>query len=394
MALRLLARSKVSNARLGLLTTKDGVLETPAFVAVGTNAALKSVDLRDVPDIDALFVNAYHLMLHPGVDVIHRAGGVRNFMATEKVVMSDSGGFQVFSLKYGTVHSELSPSLKMRSGRKIRKDGVSSEVKVRESGVTFRSYRDGSHLHLSPEVSVSAQKKINSSIIMPLDELPPYHTTPDVLRTSLERTHRWMARSLDTHLGAPQGQLCYGIVHGGSVPALRKESVDFCVSHGFDGFAIGGALGKDADELSSIVRFVMDDAENGEGCGLRDVAVRTGRPVHALGIADPWNIRRLVRFGVDTFDGCFVTKISRHGAMLTGDPRNPTRLSVKSGRWKDTHERLDCECSTCTQYTLSYLHHLIKAREPLADALLSIHNLTFVGRVMKTIREDIRQGEL
>lgn len=394
MALRTLAKSHLSQARLGLLMTKDGVLETPSFVAVGTQAALKAVDLRQVPDLDCLFVNIYHLMVAGSVGVIDEAGGIRSFMGTDKVVMSDSGGFQVFSLKHGTVHEELklSPSLKKRSARRNRGGAVlrSSDVKVSESGVEFRSYRDGSRLFLSPEASVSAQKSISSSIIMPLDELPPYHTSPQELKSSLDRTNRWMDRSLQTHKLQPhKGQLCYGIVHGGSVKELRKESVEYCVSNDFDGFAIGGALGKDAEELSGIVRYVMSDA------GLRDVAHRTDRPVHVLGIADPWNIRRLVQMGCDTFDGCFVTKISRHGTMLTGDVRDPSRLSIKSGRWKHKHERLaGCECSTCTQYTHAYLHHLFKAREPLVSALVSVHNLSFMARVMRTIRGDIRGGAL
>lgn len=395
MALRTLARSHVSQARLGLLTTKDGVVETPSFVAVATQAALKAVDLRQVPDLDCLFVNIYHLLVSRSVDVISDAGGVRSFMGTDKVVMSDSGGFQVFSLKHGTVHDELklSPSLKMRSARNNRRDAVlrSSDVKVSEEGVAFRSYRDGTRLLLSPEASVSAQKSISSSIIMPLDELPPYHTCSQELKSSLDRTNRWQDRSLETHKGQPhKGQLCYGIVHGGSVQALRKESVEFCVSRDFDGFAIGGALGKDASELYQIVEYVMSDA------GLRDAANRTDKPVHVLGIADPWNIRRLVQLGCDTFDGCFVTKISRHGTMLTGDVRNPSRISIKSGRWKDMHERLEmCECPTCSTYSLAYLHHLFKARErELVSQLLSIHNLSFMTRVMQTIREDIQQGDL
>ncbi len=397
MALRTLARSHVSQARLGILTTKDGVVETPSFVAVATQAALKAVDLRQVPDLDCLFVNIYHLLVAGSVDVIGNAGGVRSFMGTEKVVMSDSGGFQVFSLKHGTVHDELklSPSLKMRSakGNKNNRNLKPSDVKVSEEGVTFRSYRDGTRLFLSPEASVSAQKRIASSIIMPLDELPPYHTSSQELKSSLDRTNRWQDRSLETHRerGLPHtGQLCYGIIHGGSVQALRKESVDFCVSRDFDGFAIGGALGKDAGELYDIVEYVMSDAK------LRDVADRTDRPVHVLGIADPWNVRRLVQLGCDTFDGCFVTKISRHGTMLTGDVRNPSRLSIKAGRWKDVHDRLEgCQCSTCSLYSLAYLHHLFKARErELASQLLSTHNLSFMTRVMQTIRDDIRCGSL
>jgi queuine tRNA-ribosyltransferase len=396
MALRTLARSHVSHARLGVLTTKDGVVETPSFVAVATQAALKAVDLRQVPDLDCLFVNIYHLLVAGSVDVISNAGGVRSFMGTEKVIMSDSGGFQIFSLKHGTVHDELrlSPSLKMSAPRSRKNNNRilrPSDVKVTEEGVTFRSYRDGTRLFLSPEASVSAQKSISSSIIMPLDELPPYHTSSEELASSLDRTNRWMDRSLETHRRGPQtGQMCYGIIHGGSVPSLRKASVDFCVSRDFDGFAIGGALGKDAGELWNIIQYVMS------GARLREVADRTDRPVHVLGIADPWNIRRLVQLGVDTFDGCFVTKISRHGTMLTGDVRNPGRLSIKAGRWKDVHDRLEgCHCPTCSQYTLAYIHHLYKARErELVSTLVSIHNLTFMTRVMQTIRDDIQRGSL
>ena len=199
----------------------------------------------------------------------------------------------------------------------------------------------------------------------------------------------------------------YGIVHGGSDKELRRQSVAFCTDQErpFDGFAIGGALGKDSTELEEIVRFVMDgDGHNGHNgdhaaFGLRAVARATHRPVHVLGIADPWNIRKLVTHGCDTFDACFATKISRHGTLLCGDPSSPSRFSINSGRWKQTtdaplSETTGCDCSTCCRFTPAYVHHLVKAREPLADTLISIHNLSYMTKVMDRIREDIKNGVL
>jgi queuine tRNA-ribosyltransferase len=394
MALRTLRASRTSYARLGLLETKDGIVETPAFVAVATNAALKAVDLRLVPGLDMLFCNTYHLLLHPGTDVIAECGGLNSFMNTDKVIMTDSGGFQVFSLKYGTVQEELghTPSLKKASGSMKSRGhgkGHASAVRVMDTGVTFRSYRDGTRLELTPEVSVTAQKELNGSIIMPLDELPPYHVTREELVASVSRTHRWQKQSLETHHGKPNGQLMYGIVHGGSDKELRKESVKFVTDHGFDGFAIGGALGKNSAELCAIVDWTMG------ACGLRAAARDTHRPVHVLGIADPCNIRELVKMGCDSFDACYATKISRHGAMLCGDVRQPGRISIKSSRYKHAHHPLpDCHCSTCAQYSLAYLHHLTKANEPLVDTLLSVHNLTYMTDLMKALRDDIKAGQI
>jgi len=405
-SLRTLAASKVSPARLGLLSTKDGLVETPAFVAVATNAALKAVDLRDVPGVDMIFANTFHLLLHPGVDVVSKAGGLKPFMnaGDGRIIMTDSGGFQVFSLKHGTVHGELTQtqtqtqthtaSLKMKSVKAKRPDRYgSSDVRVGEEGVTFRSYRDGVRVLLTPEGSVSAQKALNGSIIMPLDELPPYHVTDQALRESLDRTHRWMKRSLDRHLLEPRHQLMYGIVHGGSDKALRKASVDAIRAMPFDGYAIGGALGRDRSELYEIVGWVMDE------CGMWAASRAEDKPVHLLGIADPWSVRRLVQLGVDTFDSCYLTKISRHGTVLTGAPADPGRINIASGRWKGTvggtmGEVTGCECSTCTQYSVGYLHHLKKAHEVVVDRLLSVHNLEFMARTMRWIRREIRRGTL
>ena len=266
-------------------------------------------------------------------------------------------------------------------------------MRVGEEGVSFRSYRDGTRLMLTPEGSVSAQKALNGSIIMPLDELPPYHVTDQALRESLDRTHRWMKRSLDRHLLEPKGQLMYGIVHGGSDKALRKASVDAIRAMPFDGYAIGGALGRDRSELYEIVGWVMDE------CGLRAASRADNKPVHVLGIADPWSVRRLVQLGVDTFDSCYLTKVSRHGTVLTGAPADPGRMNIGSGRWKGAvggtmGEVTGCECSTCTQYSVGYLHHLKKAHEGVVDRLLSVHNLEFMARVMRGVRREIGLGTL
>jgi queuine tRNA-ribosyltransferase len=395
MVLHTLHKSRVSHARVGSLLTKDGCIETPAFVAVATNAALKAVDLRSVPDLDVLFCNTYHLMLHPGADVVAETGGLRRFMNTDRVIMTDSGGFQVFSLKHGTVHDELvhSSSLKKASvANKSKRQPSVADVRVSEGGVGFRSYRDGTRLLLTPELSVQAQKQLNGSIIMPLDELPPYHVSYEDLKASLDRTLRWEQRSLDEHLKQENGQLMYYIIHGGSDRGLRKRSVDFVRSKGgWGGYAIGGALGKDREEMRDIVEHVMGE------CGLRQLRENTGKPVHVLGVADPKSIKQLVKLGCDTFDSCWATKVARHGAMLC-EPSTTVpsgRINIQSGRWKRAHFSLPgCSCHTCSTYSLSYLHHLAKAKEPVFQSLISIHNLTFMTNFMKDIRRQIEENVL
>lgn len=383
-----------SHARVGRVTTVHGSFLTPHYVAVGTNGALKAVEWHAARDegLDVAFCNTYHLMLHPGVDVIQEAGGLHRFMNRHAPLMTDSGGFQVFSLAYGTVHDELhfKASLKrrhighIRSGR--QDDSGKKVLKISEQGVVFKSYRDGTTMLLTPESSVLAQKSLGADIILPLDELPPYHIgSREELQWSTHRSHTWEERSLGVHLQDRRHQRMLGIVHGGSDLDLRKESVDFVTSRPFDGYAIGGSLGASADELHAIVKHATSHMD------------RT-RQVHVLGIADPQNIPSLVPYGCDTFDSCYATKIARHGSMMWHDPDGtPRSIRIQSGKYKNCHTALNgCPCYTCGQkgYSLAYLHHLYKAREPIYQTLVSLHNISYMCRMMADIRSKILRNQL
>ena len=236
MTFEILHQSKKSRARVGRIYTPHGIIDTPNFVAVGTNGTLKALDNQMVDSIglQLMFCNTYHLLLQPGPDVVRRAGGLHKFMGRKMPIITDSGGFQVFSLAYGSVADEL-------KSRGAKKQG-GHVMKISEEGVLFRSYRDGSPVLLTPETSIQAQKSLGADIIIPLDELPPYHIGLDKLKTSLERTHRWEKRSLEEHLKNRANQAMYAVIHGGVDPELRKKSAEFLTALPFDGFAIGGSL--------------------------------------------------------------------------------------------------------------------------------------------------------
>lgn len=390
----ILHESTKSQARVGRIHTPHGIIDTPGYVAVATNAALKGVDFRDADKTgqQLIFSNTYHLMLHPGADRIAAAGGIHKFTnRQDRPFITDSGGFQVFSLAYGSVQEELSSKgeLKRAGGKKnYRRNGMDNDaVKVSEDGVIFRSYRDGSKFLLTPESTVEAQKKIGADIIIPLDELPPYHIDRQVLVESVDRSHRWEARSLRTHLNDVQQQAMFCVVHGGIDRELRTKSVDFLTSLPFDGYAIGGSLGNGKQELKELLNWMMpmfDDNTQSD---------RKGKPRHLLGIADEESIRHAVTRGIDTLDSCYPTRVARHGTILTKDGS----IKIKSGKYSNEFGvKLDdsCNCSTCQHYDRAYLWHLFKANESLAVTLAAQHNIQFMNDMMKSIREDIMENRI
>ena len=393
-AFEILHQSKKSQARVGRIHTPHGTIDTPGFVAVATNAALKGVDFRDADAVgqQLIFANTYHLLLHPGPDIIEEAGGIHKFTRREKPFITDSGGFQVFSLAYGSVHEELSSKgeLKRASAKAKNKDGYNEHVvgadavKVSEEGVIFRSYRDGSKFLLTPETTVQAQKKIGADIIIPLDELPGYYTEREKLVESVDRTHRWEARSLQEHLKDVKQQAMYCVIHGGVDYELRKKSVDYLTSLPFDGYGIGGSLGNGRAELKELLSWLMPMMNEGD---------RYKKPRHLLGIADEESIRNAVPTGIDTLDSCYPTRIARHGTVMTREGL----MRLKSGR----HSRSfgvpiepTCQCSTCQHYDRAYLWHLFKANEPVAISLATIHNLCYMNDMMAGIRDDIMNDRM
>ncbi len=369
----LIYSSTRSRARVGRIHTPHGIIDTPNFVGVGTNGTLKALDSATVEQIglQLMFCNTYHLMLQPGSEVVKQAGGLHAFMNRSLPIITDSGGFQVFSLAYGSVADELKGK-----GKKNQEGHV---LKITEDGVLFRSYRDGAKILLTPESSVQAQKDLGADIIIPFDELPPYHIEKEALLRSLLRTHRWEERSLNTHLHNPQGQAMYAVIHGGVDPDLRKMSCEFLTSLPFDGFAIGGSMGKTKPEMIEMLGQMMP-------------YLPKDKPNHLLGIGDLSSIEQCVPLGIDTFDSSYPTRAARHGILLT----THGQINVTSGKHATTFATPDptCSCSTCSTYTLGYLHHLFKARELVGLTLATIHNLHFMVKLMQDYRTKILNDEL
>ncbi len=366
----LLYQSKKSHARVGRIHTPHGIIDTPCFVPVGTNAVVKAVDSKVLEQIDLqlIFCNTYHLLLQPGLRVIEQAGGLHNFMGRHTPIITDSGGFQVFSLAYGSVYDEL----KSRGTKKLN----NTVVRVTEEGVTFRSYRDGSLVTLTPESSVQAQKILGADIILPLDELLPYHARDAQLRESFERTHRWQKRSLDEHLKNQKKQAIFAIIHGGTDDHLRARSAALLSQMPFDGFAIGGSLGKNLEQMAHMLHALMPH-------------VPAEKPRHLLGIGEHRSIETIIKLGIDTFDSSYPTRCARHGLLLT----NAGPQKILNARYKFQQNPIDpsCACATCTRYSASYLQHLFKAHELTAYTLATIHNLYFMNQFVLKIRQGIQE---
>lgn len=359
-------QSKKSRARVGRIHTPHGIIDTPNFVAVGTNGTLKALDNALVHDIglQLMFCNTYHMLLQPGTEVVRKAGGLHKFINRKLPIITDSGGFQVFSLAYGSVADEL-------KSRGTKKQG-GSVLKISEEGVLFRSYRDGSKVMLTPESSIQAQKNLGADIIIPFDELPPYHIAPEELRKSLARTHRWEQRSLDEHKRDPQQQAMYAVIHGGVDDELRAESCRVLGNLDFDGFAIGGSLGKTKDEMHKMLSCMMP-------------LIPREKPNHLLGIGDLPSIERSVPLGIDTFDSSYPTRAARHGILLT----DQGGINITKAENAQIFDRMvqGCQCPTCDQFSLAYLHHLFKAREMTSMSLATAHNLHYMVQLMQRYRQ-------
>lgn len=365
-------QSKKSRARVGRIHTPHGIIDTPNFVAVGTNGTVKALDNALVHDIglQLMFCNTYHMLLQPGTEIVRKAGGLHSFINRKLPIITDSGGFQVFSLAYGSVADEL-------KSRGTKKQG-GSVLKITEDGVTFRSYRDGSKVVLTPESSIQAQKDLGADIIIPFDELPPYHIAPESLKRSLDRTHRWEKRSLIEHQRDTKQQAMYAVIHGGVDKALRKESCDVLTKLDFDGFAIGGSMGKTKEEMHEMLTFLMPH-------------LPTDKPNHLLGIGDLPSLKQSVPLGIDTFDSSYPTRAARHGILLTDD--GDLKITKAENAYNFTGVK-GCKCPTCSRFSLAYLHHLFKAREMTCMSLATAHNLYYMVRLMERYRQQILDDQV
>lgn len=383
------SRDPHSRARAGLLATAHGVVETPVFMPVGTRGTVKALTPEEVRDHGAQIIlgNTYHLYLQPGHELIARMGGLHKFMGWGGPILTDSGGFQVFSLVYGGIADEVKG--RRPSQQAQIKPGM---VKVTEQGVIFRSYIDGSKHLFTPERSIEIQKGIGADIILCFDELPPFRAGYDYTARSLARTHRWEARCLAFHRETPGGaglafgapnpqQALFGIVHGGVFENLRRESAEYLSGMGFDGLCIGGSLGKDKQQIAEVVDMTVPHMPD-------------ALPRHLLGIGDVDDLFEGVARGIDMFDCVSPTRLGRHGAALVRDPARKWRLNVLNAACREDAGPLEarCGCYTCRHYSRAYIHHLFRAQELLGVRLVSLHNVAFLCDLMRQIRASIHAG--
>jgi queuine tRNA-ribosyltransferase len=379
--LTITARDPGSRARAGVLRTTHGEVRTPAFVPLATKATVRGLLPAEVAALgyDMVLGNTFHLHLDPGEELIARAGGLHDFMGWPGPIITDSGGFQVFSMGHGTVADEIkgrAPSGRDRAGR---------VVAISEDGVRFRSYLDGTERFLSPETSMEIQAKLGSDLALVFDECTPFNVSRDYTARSTERTHRWLRRCLDWHEErGPDGQLVYGIVQGGVHEDLRVESAQAVAASGCDGIAIGGSLGATKAEMHEVV-------------GWATARLPEEPPRHLLGIGEIDDLIRCVELGIDSFDCAMPTRLGRHGMALVPDPEHRWRVDLGKPRFKDSREPImeGCPCPACEAgFTRGYLRYLAHARELTGMRLLTLHNLAFVARVMADLRAAIAAGTL
>jgi queuine tRNA-ribosyltransferase len=383
-ALDIVARDGQSLARAGLLHTAHGAVRTPAFVPLATKATVKTLLSAEVAELgcDMVLGNTFHLFLDPGHKLIERFGGLHGFMGWQQPIITDSGGFQVFSMGHGTVADEI----KGRPGRRDERAGRILEIA--EEGVRFRSYIDGSEEFMAPETSMEIQAALRSDIALVFDECTPFHVTRDYTAASTERTHRWLDRCLAWHeRDGPREQLVYGIVQGGVYEDLRTASVEAVAARRCDGIAIGGSLGSSKDQMYEVVGWATSAlARRGDD-----------RPRHLLGIGDVDDLIRGVELGIDTFDCAMPTRLGRHGHALVPEPAARWRVDLTAARWRDSDLPImeGCPCPACAAgHTRGYLRYLARARELTAMRLLTLHNVAFVTRLMARLRAALLAGTL
>ena len=373
MKFSIIKESKTSASRVCKIDIGGIEVETPVFMPVGTQATVKSLDSDEVKELsnNIILSNTYHLYLRPGIEVIEEAGGLHSFMNWDRLILTDSGGFQVFSLK--------------------------DLVKVDDEGVQFKSHIDGSSHFFSPEKVVELQLRMGSNIIMPLDEPVSPEANPEQTKIALQRTHKWAKKSLETFkklkVNIPRKQVKifnnkdtierirnenyhFGIVQGGFSKELRKESVEFICSLDFDGFAIGGlSVGEEKEKTYEILNYTAS-------------LMPKEKPRYLMGVGTPEDIIIAVENGIDMFDCVFPTRAGRRGLFFT----SIGRINIRNKKYEKDFSKPDpnCDCYTCRNYSRAYIRHLVKAEEILAYRLVTIHNLYFFKKLMEQIRESIK----
>jgi queuine tRNA-ribosyltransferase len=369
-------------ARAGILHTPHGDVRTPVLCPVATQATVKSLDPDELRTLGAelILANAYHLYLRPGADVIAQFGGLHRFMSWDGPAVTDSGGWQVFSLGFGIEHGvgKIAGIFPDEDQPRQRPRGQKPRLtKVDEDGVTFTSHIDGSTHRFTPEVSIAIQEKLGADLILAFDECTsPLHDERYTAQ-ALERTHRWARRCLDARTRSDQALL--GIVQGGPFESLRRSSARFIGGLDFEAFAIGGSLGRSKDDMRAILEWTIPE-------------LAADRPRHLLGIGEPEDIFDAVERGIDSFDCVAPTRHARHGVLYTPDGR----LMIHNARYREDFAPVDsdCGCYACVHFTRAYLRHLFIADELLGYRLATIHNLAFILGLVARIRAGIVDGSV
>jgi queuine tRNA-ribosyltransferase len=366
--------AREGEARAGRLQTAHGSVETPAFVPLATRGSVKGLLSPEVAELgyEMVLGNTYHLMLTPGAERIAEFGGLHSFMDWPGAIITDSGGFQVFSLAHGAVADEV----KGRRGRPPLDGGV---LEISEQGVRFRSYIDGAEQFLSPERSMEVQAMLGSDIALVFDECTPYRADRDYTARSMERTHRWLERCLDWHRDhGPDRQAVFGIVQGGVHEDLRRESTAVVSASGVDGLAIGGTLGRDKEEMRSVLDMTL--------AGLPAEA-----PKHLLGIGEPDDLLEGIARGIDSFDCAVPTRLGRHGMALAPRPASRFRFDLRNRREAGEHGPLveGCPCPACARLSRGYVHYLSRAEELSGVRLITLHNLVYTEAIVSRARRAI-----
>lgn len=351
----LIKTDKQTGARLGMLHTPHGSYETPMFMPVGTLATVKTMSPEELKEMGAgvILSNTYHLWLRPGHEIIREAGGLHTFMNWDQAILTDSGGFQVFSL--------------------------SEFRKIEEEGVHFRNHLNGDKLFLSPEISMEVQNALGSDIMMAFDECPPYPAEHDYMKKSVERTSRWAERCLKAHT-RPEDQGLFGIVQGGEYEDLRKQSAEDLVSLDFPGYAVGGlSVGEPKDIMNRMLEFTTP-------------LLPTNKPRYLMGVGSPDSLIDGAIRGIDMFDCVLPTRIGRNGTVMTFTGR----LVVKNAKFARDFRPLDenCDCYACRNYSRAYIRHLVHTNEIFGFRLCTYHNLHFLIKLMEQVRQAIREDRL
>ena len=376
--LRFEIQARDGAARAGTLHTAHGPIETPAFIPLATKGTVRGLESREVAELgyELILGNTYHLFVSPGPERIAAAGGLHGFMGWERAVITDSGGFQVFSLAHGGVANEVKGS-----GRSGGEHG--SKVEISEEGARFRSPRDGAELFISPEVSMQVQAALGSDIALVFDECTPFHADREYTARSTERTHRWLDRCLAWHeREGPQRQAVFGIVQGGVHEDLRRESAQRVSEAGVDGLAIGGTLGRDKEEMREVLALTAP-------------LLPEGAPKHLLGIGEVDDLLGGIALGLDVFDCAVPTRLARHGVALAPSPETRFRLDLRKSGWVGDRDPLveGCPCPACRRHDRDYLSYLSRAEELTAVRLLVLHNLTYMHELTTHARAAISAGD-